>query len=137
MQTENVPAFKPSRFYEWDQFVRRAVIAAGLIDPMREDLRVRVVDDELSIRDEFVSWLFKTFPPGVKFTSHTVQDKIGLDRNLEALALSLGRMRTISSVAIGRAIGNLKGAEWEGHRLTWRAGYGNRFEGEFKPIGGE
>lgn len=132
IKTTNVPTFKPSRFYEWDQFVRRAVIAAGLIDPMREDLRARVMDDEMSIKDELVSWLYKSFPPGSKFTSHTVQDKIGLDRNLEAIILSLGRMRTMSSVAIGRAIGNLKGAEWEGHRLTWRAGYANRYEGEFK-----
>lgn len=130
--TKDLPFFKPSRFYEWDQFVRRAVIAAGLIDPMRDDLRARVMDEEMSVKDEFVSWLYKQFPPGTRFTSHTVQDKIGLDRNLEAIVLSLGRMRTMSSVAIGRAIGNLRGAEWEGHRLTWRAGYANRYEGEFK-----
>jgi len=129
-----IPPFKPSRFYEWDQFVRKAVIAAGLIDPMREDLRVRAVDEEVSVKDEFVGWLFKHFPPGTRFTSHSVQDKIGLDRNLEAIVLSLGRMRTMSSVALGRAIGNLKGAEWEGYRLTWRAGYANRYEGEFKQI---
>ena len=49
--------------------------------------------------------------------------------------LSLGRMRSMSSVAIGRAVGNLRGAEWEGYRLTWRAGYGNRYEGEFKTKG--
>ena len=131
----DVPVFKPSRFYEWDQFVRRAVLAAGLVDPMREDLRSRVMDEEMSVKDEFVSWLFKQFPPGSKFTSHTVQDKIGLDRNLEAIVLSLGRMRSMSSVAIGRAVGNLRGAEWEGYRLTWRAGYGNRYEGEFKTKG--
>jgi len=131
--SKDVPIFKPSRFYEWDQFVRRAVLAAGLIDPMREDLRARVMDEEMSVKDEFVSWLFKQFPAGTKFTSHAVQDKIGLDRNLEAIVLSLGRMRSMSSVAVGRAIGNLRGAEWEGYRLTWRAGYGNRYEGEFKP----
>jgi hypothetical protein len=134
-QSKDVPIFKPSRFYEWDQFVRRAVLAAGLIDPMREDLRARVMDEEMSVKDEFVSWLFKQFPAGTKFTSHAVQDKIGLDRNLEAIVLSLGRMRSMSSVAVGRAIGNLRGAEWEGYRLTWRAGYGNRYEGEFKTKG--
>lgn len=135
--SKDVPIFKPSRFYEWDQFVRRAVLAAGLIDPMREDLRARVMDEEMSVKDEFVSWLFKQFPAGTKFTSHAVQDKIGLDRNLEAIVLSLGRMRSMSSVAVGRAIGNLRGAEWEGYRLTWRAGYGNRYEGEFKSKKGE
>ena len=127
-----VPAFRPSRFYEWDQFVRRAVLAAGLVDPMRDDLRVRGVDEESSLKDEFVSWLFNQFPPGSRFNSASVQDKMGFDRNLEAVILSLGRMRSISTVAVGRAIGNVKGSEWNGHRLVWRAGYANKYEGEFK-----
>ena len=133
--TADIKPFKPSRFYEWDQFVRKAVIAAGLVDPMREDLRSRSMDEESSIKDELVSWLFKQFPPGSSFSSHDIQDRIGLDRNLEAIILSLGRMRTMSSVAVGRAIGGVKGSEWEGYRLTWRAGYANRYAGEFKKTG--
>lgn len=131
-----VPAFRPSRFYEWDQFVRRAVIVAGLIDPMRDDLRVRAVDEDYSLKDEFVGWLFRTFPPGERFSSSDIQDKIGFDRNLEATLLTLGRMRTLSTVAIGRAVGNVRGAEYSGYRLTWRAGYANRFYGEFKSLTG-
>ena len=136
VQASAVPAFKPSRFYEWDQFVRRAVLAAGLIDPMREDLRTRGMDEEVSLKDEFIGWLFKCFPPGTRFTSSDVQDKIGLDRNLEAMVLTMGRMRTLSTVAVGRAIGNVRGAEYNGHRLTWKAGYANRYEGTFKPTTG-
>jgi hypothetical protein len=36
---------------------------------------------------------------------------------------------------VGRAIGGVKGSEWEGYRLTWRAGYANRYAGEFKKTG--
>ena len=136
VQTAEVAAFKPSRFYEWDQFVRKAVLAAGLIDPMREDLRTRGMDEEVSLKDEFIGWLFKCFPPGTRFTSSDVQDKIGLDRNLEAMVLTMGRMRNLSTVAVGRAIGNVRGAEYNGHRLTWKAGYANRYEGNFKPTNG-
>lgn len=126
--------FRASRFYDWDQFVRRAVLAAGLIDPMRDDLRVRVIDEELSIKDEFIGWLFKQFPPGSRFSSNDVQDRIGFDRNVEAMVLTVGHSRSVSAVTIGRALGNVRGAEYNGYRLTWKVGYANRHFGEFKSL---
>jgi len=124
----------PSRFPEWDQFVRKAVIAAGYIDPMRQDLRARVLDDDSEAREGLLEWLFRQFPPGVKFKSADVIQRIGFNQDLENLMKAIARRQSFSSIVVGTCITNLRGAEYQGHRLSWRSKGGNIMMGEWRKI---
>lgn len=124
----------PSRFIEWDDFVRRAVVAAGFIDPMRGDLRMRVLDDDGEAREAMVGWLFQQFPPGSKFKSTEVFGRVGLDQNLENTIKAIARRQTFSTIVVGIALTALRGAEHSGHRLSWAIRGQNLMQGEWKPI---
>lgn len=124
----------PSRFLEWDQFVRKAVIAAGYVDPMRGDLRMRVVDDESEARETLLDWLFQQFPPGAKIKSADVFGRVGLDHNLENTIKAIARRSTFSTITVGVALTAIRSAEYRGHRFSWRKGGGDLMVGEWKLI---
>jgi hypothetical protein len=122
-----------SRFYEWDEFVRRAVIAAGFIDPMREDLRGSVVSGEEEAKVALVEWLYARFS-NKKFKSADINKEIGFDTDMQDLIKAIAHRYNYSSVVIGTAIGNIKGAEVSGHRLEWRKSGKDINVGEFVKI---
>lgn len=124
----------PSRFLEWDQFVRKAVIAAGFVDPMRTDLKTRVLDDDGEAREGILEWLFKHFPPGTKFRSADVFGRVGLDGNLENIFKAIARRNSFSTIVVGTAINTLRGAEYQGHRLSWTSGGKGMMVGRWKMI---
>jgi hypothetical protein len=124
----------PSRFTEWDEFVRKAIIVAGYVDPMKSDLRSRVLDDESEAREAALEWLFKQFPPGVKFKSADVSGRIGFDHNLENILKALAHRQTFSSVVVGVALGTLRGAEYCDFRFSWKSMSKGQMIGEWKPL---
>lgn len=124
----------PSRFLEWDNFVRKAVIAAGFVDPMRTDLRSTVLDDDSESRLVIVDWLFQQFPPGKRFKSAEVFGRIGLDHNLESVFKAIARRNTFSTITVGVALTTLRGVEHSGHRMSWRKSGGDLMTGEWKVI---
>jgi hypothetical protein len=124
----------PSRFLEWDNFVRKAVVAAGFVDPMRADLKTRVLDDDAEAREGVLEWLFKHFPPGSKFRSADVFDRIGLDGNLENIFKAIARRNTFSTIVVGTAMNTLRGAEYKGHRMSWTTGGKGMMMGRWKLI---
>lgn len=124
----------PSRFVEWDQFVRQAIVASGYIDPMRTDLKVRVLDDDSEAREGLMEWLFRQFPPGTKFKSADVAQRIGYNYDIENMVKAVARRGVFSSIVVGTAITNLRGGEYNGHRLSWRSRGGNTMAGEWMPI---
>ena len=124
----------PSRFQEWDEFVRRAVIAAGYVDPMRKDLLERVVDDLEESKEQLLDWLFTNFPPGEVFKTADIVDRIGFNHGLEELFKVIARRAVFSPVVVGNAIANLRGSEVRAHRLSWRRSTANMSVGQFKLI---
>jgi hypothetical protein len=134
VDTKDTISFEPSRFIEWDQFVRKAIIASGYIDPMRSDLRVRIMDDDSEAREGLLEWLFRQFPPGVRFKSSDVMTRIGINVDLENLFKAIAKRSTWSSIVVGTAITNLRGAEYNGHRLSWSTKSGNTMSGEWKKL---
>ena len=124
----------PSRFLEWDYFVRKAVIASGFVDPMRGDLRTRVLDDEAEARETMLDWLFQQFPPGVKIRSADVFGRVGLDHNLENTIKAIARRGTFSTITVGVALTAMRSAEHRNHRFSWRKGGGDLMVGEWKEI---
>jgi hypothetical protein len=124
----------PSRFLEWDGFVRKAVVAAGFVDPMRTDLKSRVLDDDGEARETFLEWLFKQFPPGSKFKSLDIFTRVGLDYNLENTIKAIARRGTFSTIVVGTAINVLRGAEYQGFRLSWASGGKGLMMGRWKEI---
>lgn len=124
----------PSRFLEWDDFVRRAVIASGYVDPMRGDLRNRVVSDDEEAREMLIAWLFQQFPPKTKIRSAEVFARVGLDHNLENTIKALAHRSTFSTICCGVAMNALRGVEYNDHRLSWRQAGGNMMVGEWKSL---
>lgn len=124
----------PSRFMEWDNFVRKAVIAAGFVDPMRGDLRARVLSDDEEAREIILDWLFQQFPPGTKFRSAEVFGRVGLDYNLENTIKAIARRSVFSTIVVGTAMGALRGVEYKGYRLSWASGGKNQMVGKWKLI---
>jgi hypothetical protein len=110
------------------------VVAAGFVDPMRTDLKSRVLDDDGEARETFLEWLFKQFPPGSKFKSLDIFTRVGLDYNLENTIKAIARRGTFSTIVVGTAINVLRGAEYQGFRLSWASGGKGLMMGRWKEI---
>ena len=123
-----------SRFQEWDQLIRKAVVAAGLVDPMRDDIRLVVMDEASEGREILLEWLFEQFPPGVKFISKDIFERIGMNLNLIAIINSTARRDKFSVLTVGAAMSNFRGTEYNRHRMSWHTGAGNKTYGQWKPI---
>jgi len=114
--------FEASRFYEWDQLIRKTIISLGLQDPMNPELRAQYgsLDESVSQRNEFLSWLMSAFGPERAFSSKEVMDRIGMNVELQDLIKGIGNGHTCSVVIVGRALGALRGAEMEHRDLAYR-----------------
>lgn len=124
----------PSRFLEWDQFVRKAVVAAGFIDPMGTDLRNNVTDDDAEARTTFIEWVFQQFPPGSKIRSSEVFNRVGMNHDLESTIRAIARRSVFSTITVGVALNTIRSAEYQGYRFSWRRGGGDVMVGGWKEI---
>jgi hypothetical protein len=105
--------FEASRFYEWDQLIRKTIISIGLQDPMDPVLRAQYgsLDEGVTQRNDFLTWLMTTFGPDRAFSSKETLDRIGMNVELQDLVKALGNGHSCTAIIAGRALGALRGAE--------------------------